>query len=49
MKSYEDYLKYAEKVYFSENNFIRSQIEAEKEKEKGASKKNLLKKKSSIN
>ena len=26
MEEYEEYLRYAEKVYFSENNFIRSQI-----------------------
>lgn len=48
MKKYEEYLRYAEKTYFSENNFIRAEIQAEKEKEKTTSKKNLSKKKSTI-
>lgn len=26
MKKYEEYLRYAEKTYFSENNFIRAEI-----------------------
>ena len=38
MNKYEEFLKAAEKSYFSENNFIRQQIEAEKEKETPAKK-----------
>ena len=36
MAEYEEYLKSAEKSYFSENNIIRAQIENEKEKPKNS-------------
>lgn len=32
MEKYSEFLKYADKIYFSENNVIRSQIELEREK-----------------
>ena len=44
MARYEEYFKQAEKIYFSENNVIRAQIEAERQKDKASSKKSLNKK-----
>lgn len=44
MEQYEEYARHAEKIYFSENNIIRTQIELEKQKEKAGSKQNLAKK-----
>lgn len=32
MEKYAEFLKYSEKIYFSENNVIRTQIELEREK-----------------
>ena len=34
MREYEQYYEYAEKLYFTENNWIRAELDAEKEKDK---------------
>lgn len=34
MKQYEEYNGYAEKLYFTENNWIKAELDAEKEKDK---------------